>query len=870
MMPYSISPSNSSVNEDAGSIVFTVTRTSGSIAETVNFSTIQNQGYLNSGDYVGRLNSTLNFGVGVTSLNISVGIIDDSIVEGSETFGVLLDTLSGAALSTAKFTILDNDAPVQSAFSISPANSNVNENAGFIDFTISRTNNAQAETAYFSTTKNQGFDNVGDYNGVVDQAVSFSAGVSQKTVRVTILDDTIAETSETFGAIVQNSSFVTMGSATFTILDNDTTPASTYSMTPVAATVGESAGTLAFTITRSSSAQADTVLFSTLKNQGFVNNGDYTGIVDQGVTFGIGETVKTVNVSITDDDVKEGNETFAARIERSGSQQLAQSTFTIIDNDTVGTSRGVAITGGDIVTYAAKHKGELWGRSNCTGFVYSVATESGNEFFDHRASSRVQVGRFGSSNSVLLNNYGANEYDFFVPIRNISNGAAAHPADAFSDPRNPDYQWQLEGSGPNGGNVTATSFRGFQPGDLFRGRVIGNNGTEVMHSGVVSFYDQSANKLTLIDNFISGVSSAAIGYTDFIVDPNASSRHIGTQFAIYRLKSSGSSTNHAVYGSDEDDVFGGGDVADTIVGYAGADSLTGKSGDDILIGDSGSDTLAGDEGSDVLVLGDGDDSAKTGDNIGVDYVYGGAGGDLITGGAGSSDVLLGEGGNDTIYGDAGDRNYIYGGAGSNLIYGGAVTDIFISEGDSDTVFGGGSQNLVYRYGNGSVSFNGSAGVDQFIGGAAQSNDVVNASAGNDYLYGGNGNDLLRGEAGNDVIIGQNGNDTLEGGAGINLLWANDVGSDQILVNIADSGTQVVEFFEAGGTNDVVRILGSSLTGFAGFENLKANIASAVGGNLLINAGSGAQLYLNLGANQTAIWFQGVSAYSLTSADFLFS
>jgi hypothetical protein len=42
-----------------------------------------------------------------------------------------------------------------------------------------------------------------------------------------------------------------------------------------------------------------------------------------------------------------------------------------------------------------------------------------------------------------------------------------------------------------------------------------------------------------------------------------------------------------------------------------------------------------------------------------------------------------------------------------------------------------------------------------------------------------------------------------------------------------------------------------------------------GNNLLINVSYGCQLYLNLGANQSAIWFQGINAYSLTSGDFVF-
>jgi Ca2+-binding RTX toxin-like protein len=230
--------------------------------------------------------------------------------------------------------------------------------------------------------------------------------------------------------------------------------------------------------------------------------------------------------------------------------------------------------------------------------------------------------------------------------------------------------------------------------------------------------------------------------------------------------------------------------------------------------------------------------------------------------------LLGQEGDDTINDGRGAFSYLLGGSGNNILSGFAQINVFLSEGTSDTMNGGNSA-FYYRLADGTSTINGSNGVDQFIGGTALSNDSVNGGDGNDYLFGGNGNDVLIGGGGNDVIIGQNGNDTLQGGSGVNLLWANDAGSDQILVFAGEGGTQVVEFFEAGGTNDVVRLLGSNLTSFAGYEALRANIGSVVGGNLLVNAGSGAQLYLNVGASQTAIWFQGVSAYSLTSGDFLF-
>jgi trimeric autotransporter adhesin len=318
------------------------------------------------------------------------------------------------------------------------------------------------------------------------------------------------------------------------------------------------------------------------------------------------------------------------------------------------------------------------------------------------------------------------------------------------------------------------------------------------------------------------------------------------------------------------------DGNDTIVGSAVGFTTEGNGGNDFILGGVAADGQAGGAGNDTMIGGDGDDylfggepgssSSDTITGTDFDYLYGGNGNDSLRGGSGTN-VLIGEQGNDTIEG-TGALSYLYSGAGTNMLSSGALLSVILSEGDNDFMLAFGNA-YYYRLANGSSSVYGGDGVDQFIGGNALSHDNVRGGGGNDYLFGGNGNDMLTGDAGNDVIIGQGGNDTLEGGAGVNLLWANDAGSDRIFVNVADGGTQVLEFFEAGGTNDAINLVGSNLTSFAGYEALRANIGSVVGGNLLVNAGSGAQLYLNVGASQTAIWFQGVSAYSLTAGDFLF-
>jgi Ca2+-binding RTX toxin-like protein len=291
-------------------------------------------------------------------------------------------------------------------------------------------------------------------------------------------------------------------------------------------------------------------------------------------------------------------------------------------------------------------------------------------------------------------------------------------------------------------------------------------------------------------------------------------------------------------------------------GTSGPDTITGTAGVDSISGGTGNDTLGGYGGNDTLVAGDGQD-----------YLYGGIGNDLLDGGN-DFDALTGEDGNDTLMAGTGD-DYLYGGTGDNVMAGGDGVDAFISEGSADIMNGGAGRGYFYRYAAGASQSFGGGDIDEFVGGAFASNDTVYGFDGADYLYGGDGNDELIGGAGNDVILGQNGNDTIDGGSGTNTLWCNDIGNDQVRVNVADAGNQVIEFFQAGGTDDTIRLIGSTMTSFADYQALLNNLGTNINGNALYDTGGGLQLYLNLGVNQTAVWVMGVSAYNMTAADFTF-
>ena len=116
------SSSTYAVNEDGGKVDVTVTR-SGNTSGTasVNYATSDTAGVVNCNvangvasakcDYISGF-GTLKFAAGETSKTISILIINDGYVEGSETFSITLSNAAGVSLgsqATATVTINDND-----------------------------------------------------------------------------------------------------------------------------------------------------------------------------------------------------------------------------------------------------------------------------------------------------------------------------------------------------------------------------------------------------------------------------------------------------------------------------------------------------------------------------------------------------------------------------------------------------------------------------------------------------------------------------------------------------------------------------------------------------------------------------------------
>ncbi|MDB5575787.1 MAG: hypothetical protein JWR80_963 [Bradyrhizobium sp.] len=202
---------------------FTVTRTGGTAAFSVNYATAPGTATANV-DY-GSTSGSLNFAAGVNSQTISVPIFGDATVESDETFFVSLSgATNGATLSKSQGTgtIVNDDAP---GSSISIADLSIYEgNIGTrtATFTVTRTGGSGAFAVNYASAN--GTATAGSDYVATSGTLSFGAGVNTQTVSVTINGDTGFENDETFSINLSGATggtTIARAQATGSILNDD-------------------------------------------------------------------------------------------------------------------------------------------------------------------------------------------------------------------------------------------------------------------------------------------------------------------------------------------------------------------------------------------------------------------------------------------------------------------------------------------------------------------------------------------------------------------------------------------------------------------------------------------------------------------------
>ena len=236
----------------------------------------------------------------------------DNIIVGTFTIIVETPIISFSLLSSSA---TENFSPAQLGLSVSPVP-------------------ATDTILFYSLTDNT--TNSDDY-GVVPGSLTITAGNTTATIAITITDDNIFESDETFSITLATATNATINPASnthdYTIVNNEATPSIGFD-TPTASG-SESISSVQVSLTLSGVSATDTYLFYTIS--GSATTADYTDNNNGSLTITAGNTTATIAITITDDNIFENDETFSITLATATNATInpASNThdYTIVNNE---------------------------------------------------------------------------------------------------------------------------------------------------------------------------------------------------------------------------------------------------------------------------------------------------------------------------------------------------------------------------------------------------------------------------------------------------------------------------------------------------------------------------------------------------------
>ena len=290
------------VTEGAPFATITVKRT-GPTTQQVSVHYATSDGTAHDGvDYTGTSGS-LVLPAKAVQKTFTIPILNDPDVEGDETVNLRLTTPSGGATlgarDSAVLTILTDDPVVR----LAAATYTVSEAAKAVVVTVMRSGSTAGTTTVDYATSG-GTALVGlDFTAVAG-TLTFAPKITKKTISIPILADTLSEPAETFSFTLSNpSTGAILGattSAVVTITDNDAPGTLAFGSTDYI--VSEVGPTATITVTRKGGAGGG-VSVDYAATAGTAVDGQNFVATSGTLTFASGETTKTFQVLILDDEV---------------------------------------------------------------------------------------------------------------------------------------------------------------------------------------------------------------------------------------------------------------------------------------------------------------------------------------------------------------------------------------------------------------------------------------------------------------------------------------------------------------------------------------------------------------------------------------
>ena len=334
-----VSGTDDTFTETTGSLAkFWISRTGATTsALTVNYTI---DGTATAGlDYTAP-SGTVTIAAGAVGAYVDVSLLDDTLAEGTETIilNVTPDPAYGIGFGSVTRTITDAEsASVATQVRFSASTSTAAESVGTVNIPVTLSA-ASADTVTVEYVINGGTALAAGIDYALTPGVlTFAPGVTSQDIPVVIRDDTLKEANETVILLLINPANARLGTSshTLTITDNDAPPGVTVGFAGTTGSGLESQSPAPLTVALST-AQAATVTVDYAVTGGTAVNGTDFAITNGTLTFAVGETVKVIPNTITNDLILEANETIILTLSNPTGAALSPNTvltYTITDDD---------------------------------------------------------------------------------------------------------------------------------------------------------------------------------------------------------------------------------------------------------------------------------------------------------------------------------------------------------------------------------------------------------------------------------------------------------------------------------------------------------------------------------------------------------
>ena len=880
---------------------------------TVNYSTYD--GTANGYDF-DDISGYLTFASGEMVKTVRVDITNDTTVEAVENFKLYLSNPSSNATiadNLALATIIDNDAGAGTPV-VSINDFVVDEGGKEATFVITLNKPSNSLVSMNYATQN-GTAIAGSDFVAASGTLKFAPGETAKTIKVTLLNDSLAESSEVFNlslsAITNATTLDPIGTAI--IAENDATRVAVSNLSVDDIFVDETQTYADFTV-HLDKPNTGTVTVNYSTYDGTANGYDFDDISGY-LTFASGEMVKTVRVDITNDTTVEAVENFKLYLSNSSSNATIADDFalaTIIDND-AGAGTPVVSINDFVVDEAGKEATFVITLNKPSNSLVSMnyATQNGtaiagSDFVAASGTLKFAPGETAKTIKVtLLNDSLAESSEVFnLSLSAITNATTLDPIgtaiiaendatrvavsnlsvdDIFVDETQTYADFTVHLDKPNTGTVTVNY-------STYDGTANGYDFDDI--SGYLTFASGEMVKTVRVD-ITNDTTVEAVENFKLYLSNSSSNATIADDFALATIIDNDGPEPSApvnIVGTAGNDILNGTLYVDSLTGGNGNDILNGAGGNDTLYGNAGNDILNGGAGADKMFGGSGNDlyyvdntgdrvyetttSTSTIDTGGVDTVYSSLA--AYTLGSYVEDGHIMSNGVANLTGNS-LNNTIYAGAGNNIITGDAGTDTvsYANAGSAVKI----SLALTTAQATGGSATDTLTSIELLIG--SNHNDNLTGNNTNNNLSGLNGNDILSGLGGNDILYGGAGNDTIDGGLGNDTLIGG-TGADYFdfttALNATGNKDSITDFSLA---DDTIRLENSIMTGLGiangvlaagAFHSGTFNIATEADDRIIYNSSTGALFYDADGTGSTAvvqIAVIGISSHpALTNADFM--